>query len=290
MSETPAGDALAPEVPAAPEQDPVSAPSGAEQTTTETTTDEAKAKSADAEQSAEAKDGDDQDEPEEPKRKRLSGSERLRRENERLRAELASRSPAPAAGEDIARIVEKRIGPPPKEEDFKGDYLAWDGEMNAWRADRRAVTREVQREIAEQQERTNASRREAIADHMDRVADLIKSHPEMREKFNKPLPAIPSDVVKDVLLDSDKSELLLAYLIDHPRAVEELNGLGSERAIARRIGQLEKTVSSPKPKPTQAPPPLRAPTGGARPGFDPATASPEEVAKRLRAKGVLTYS
>jgi len=283
MSETPTGDALAVE-PAAPEQPAPETNEGAEQTTTETTTDEAK-----EEQSAEAKD-DDQDEPEEPKRKRLSGSERLRRENERLRAELASRSAAPAAGEDIARIVEKRVGPPPKEEDFKGDYLAYEGEMNAWRAHRRMVAEVVQREEAERLTRVTAAKREAIADHMDRVADLIKSHPEMREKFNKPLPVIPSDVVKDVLLDSDKSELLLAYLIDHPRAVEELNGLASERAIARRIGQLEKTVSSPKPKPTQAPPPLRPPTGGAKPGFDPATASTEEMAKRLKAKGVLTYS
>jgi hypothetical protein len=233
----------------------------------------------------EAKEDDDQDEPEEPKRKRLSGSERLRRENERLRAELASRSAAPAAGDDIARAVEAEIGAPPKEDDYKGDFLAWERALTAYETEKRIVSREVKARQAEAQRRASEARREAIADHQDRVAELIKSHPEMREKFNKPLPVVPNDTVRDVLLDSDKSELLLAYFIEHPRAVAELNDLGSERAIARRIGQLEKSVSPPKPKPTQAPPPIKPPTGTARTGFDPFKASTAEIARHLKAKG-----
>src|SRR5207237_326279 len=74
---------------------------------------------------------------------------------------------------------------PPKEDDFKGDFLAYERAQTAYETEKRIVTREVKRAQAQQAARVQEASREADDDHLDRVEDLAKSIPNAREKLAK---------------------------------------------------------------------------------------------------------
>lgn len=221
---------------------------------------------------ADAKDEESDDEDEKP-RKRRTGAERLKRqlaakdaEIAQLR-ELAERSPKPSDGDAIARAVEAEIGPPPKEEDYAGDYLAYEAERAAYIADKRATTREVKKALAAQATRAQSARQDVIEDHRDRVEELAKSMPEVREKLAKAVRSAvqPSATVQDLVLESEKSALLAVHLADRPKLVDDLNRM-SERQAAKEIGRLEARLSLPKPQTaTKAQPPVKPVKGAATP-------------------------
>lgn len=211
---------------------------------------------------------EDKDEPEEPKKKKLSGSERLKRRIAALEAELTERRAAPApAGDDLAKALETEIGAPPKEEDFKGDYLAYERALTAYETEKRIVARDIKRQLATQQVRAQAAQIETIEEHKERLDELEKAQPGSRAKLAKAAKSglSPADHVAALVLESEKSAYLAVHLADHPDLVADLNRMNPVKA-AREIGRLEARLSLPKPKTaTKAPPPVAPVRGAASP-------------------------
>lgn len=232
--------------------------------------------------------GEDEPEPEEKPKKKLSGSERLKRRIAFLEAELAERRPAPVAdGDALARAVEAEIGAPPQEQDFEGDYLAFERALTVYETEKRIVARDVKRQLATQQARAQEAAHETIADHMDRLEELEKAAPGSKEKLAKAAKSglAPSDAVANLVLESDKSAHLAVHLAENPTLLDRLNRMSPMQAN-REIGRLEARLSSPPPrKATQAPKPVAPVKGAARPSFDPNKASVGDLAKYLGIKG-----
>ena len=125
-------------------------------------------------------DEDDSDDGDEPKRKKASRNERYKRQAERLKAEneaLRSRSSNGSLPQDDAALVraiehrvQQEIGEPPKEADFKGDYIGFEREMQAYLSEKRVVTREVKKQFVQAVETEQNRMVELVADHKARVA------------------------------------------------------------------------------------------------------------------------
>jgi len=72
-------------------------------------------------------------------------------------------------------------------------------------------------------------------------------------------------VVEELILESPKSAHLQYFFARNPQRLEKLNKM-SERNAAKEIAHIEARLSLPQPKTkTAAPPPSRAPKGGAAP-------------------------
>lgn len=235
-------------------------------------------------ETAEDAEGDKAEDGEKPKR--VSRSERYQRQIDRLRREnedLRSRSGSQSE-EDVASAVERVIGKPPKEDEFKGDYLAYERALTAYELDKRQTTREIKTQ-AERRESQNADRRRELAEaHNDRMEEFGEKVKDFTDVMKGADNLKASPVVEELILDSDKSAHLVYFLAKNPRDLEKLNRM-SERDAAREIGRIEQRLSLPEPrKQTQAPRPNPPPKGGAKGTFDPHKASTEEYAK-ARANG-----
>ncbi|MBD3844260.1 hypothetical protein IED13_01020 [Bosea sp. SSUT16] len=217
---------------------------------------------------AEDEGGDKDDEGERPRKK--SRSERLRSQLERLRAENAalrsgSAASAVADGEGIDAEVVKRIGKPPKEEDFAGDYFAYDAARQAYEVDKRLTTRQVSEAIQQRQEGERTRVAELIEDYQDHCAEAAKAMPDFFKVVQDP-GFVTSDLVKRFILDAgDKGPLVAYHLAKNPRLTARINALGPIDA-AREMGRIEGMVSPPKARTaTSAKPPVQTPKGSAAP-------------------------
>jgi hypothetical protein len=210
-------------------------------------------------------------EDEEEKKKNLSGAQRAKLREQRLRDELSAREreieelrrSAPAAR---ASETEDKA---PKEEDYNGDFFAYQRALTAYDAgkaaaaaiDKQFKTREQsehqakQAEIARERKNAHSERvedaREVIAD-FDQVMSTMKG-------VN-----VRNDVI-DEIMASDASALISYHLAKNPNELEALNAMNS-RELARAMGRLEATLKLPEAKKqTSAPPPLSRTQGGASP-------------------------
>lgn len=238
----------------------------------ETETEGADADEADGE---ETKDGDnadgeeDEGEGDEPKPKRASRSERYQRKISRLEqevAELRSRQTSGSRSEsDVAREVEKIVGPKPNEADFKGDYLAYERALTVYELDRRQAEREVKNQGTREQALWAERRRLAAEAHQERVEEFREKAKDFDQVLRSASDLKASPVVEDLILDSEKSAHLVYFLAKNPQRLHALNGM-SEREAARELGRIESRLSLPQPKTkTQAPKPVTPPKGGAAP-------------------------
>src|SRR6185437_2642903 len=96
---------------------------------------------------ADADSDEDEDKP-----KRPSGSERLKRQNAALKAEIDALRSRQGDGAPSKEAIEKEIGAPPKEEDFKGDFLAFERAMSAYQSAEIMVKRDLRNQAAKAQE------------------------------------------------------------------------------------------------------------------------------------------
>lgn len=209
------------------------------------------------------------DEGEDERPKKPSRSERLRRQNERLKAENAALKSGSAisAVEDkgaLEAIVAAKVGAVPKEEDFPGDWFAFERAMNAYEADKRTVTRQV-REQAEAAKLAHVERiRDLADDYQDHLRAAAKELPDLMDVLKKAT-FKPSHTVEMLILEAGEKAPLVAYhLAQNPKIAAELNAM-SPVAAAREIGRIEGRVSIPKNKVTRAPSPVTPVKGGASP-------------------------
>src|SRR4051812_45736378 len=220
-----------------------------------------------------AGDEDGDDAPgDEPERKRPSRVERYKRNADRYRAErdeaLRSRfsGSLPPDEASFQRAVEHRvqqeIGEPPKEEDFKGDYVRYAGEMNAYLADKRLATRQIREKFVEAAQSENARVNGLLEEHKIREAKFktqVKDYDAVMASVND-IPVAPH--VKAMLLESKKSQHV-GYVLAKDRALlMRLNHMDPQR-VAREIGYIEGRLSLPQAKQqTQARKPIAPLRGG----------------------------
>jgi hypothetical protein len=208
---------------------------------------------------------------EEEKPKKFSGAQRAKYREQMLRDELSARereieelrsktSAAKASGGE-----EKA----PKEEDFNGDWFAYQSALTAYNASK-AVRDEIRkdretREASERQTKQAEIVRERAVAHAERVEDAR----EVIADFDQVMKAMDgvqtrNEVIEEIM-SSDKSALIAYHLAKNPSKLEALNSM-SGRELAREMGRLEATVRMPEAKKqTSAPPPLTRPKGGAAP-------------------------
>lgn len=238
------------------------------------------------EQEAGAEEGQEQQkESEKPKR---SGTQRAKIREQYLRSELAEAQRKIEALE-ARQKSEPEIGPPPKEEDFKGDYFAYQAELNAYNI-RKAIREEKARDAEAQRESLiKEARREIEIAHQERVAEAMDPESEAyiadyAEVMAKMKGINVAEDVAYAIVESDKSALLAYHLANHPEKLRELNGLTGTR-LARAIGRLEGEVRRPAArKQTTAPAPLTQVKGSASPvksDFD--LAKSEDVSELIKA-------
>jgi hypothetical protein len=219
----------------------------------------------DADEDQEA-DGDDKGDDDRPRKK--SRSERLRGQNERLKARIAEleTGSAPSAGQDEAAIegaVKARIGEPPKEADFS-DWFEYQTQKTAYDLDKRQVTRQIQDGAKQAQQARGERIRELAEDYQDHLGTAAKAIPDLMETLDKSTWR-PNSIVETLLLEAgEKAPLVVYHLAQNPRTAAALNAMSPIEA-AREIGRIEGRVSVPKATATRAGPPLSSVKGSASP-------------------------
>jgi hypothetical protein len=207
----------------------------------------------------------------ETEKKKLSGAQRAKLREQRLRDELSARereieelrSKTPAG--QASDSEEK----PPKEEDFNGDWFAYQSALTAFNASK-AVRDEIRkdretREASERQTKQAEIVRERAVAHAERVEDAREVIADF-DQVMKGMDGVQArnEVIEEIM-SSDKSALIAYHLAKNPSKLEALNSM-SGRELAREMGRLEATVKLPEAKKaTDAPPPLSRPKGGAAP-------------------------
>jgi hypothetical protein len=243
------------------------------QAETETTEAEAEAEESDAgddageDDKAEGEGDDETEKPEEEDkpRKKPSGSERLKRRIAALERELETRSRGTDGAVDQA-AVESVIGKAPREEDFKGDFLAFERAQTAYEV-RKAIQEDRQREQAQARSAAEQSAlQDMIDDHADRVAEFKTKVPDFDAVIKGVAGKHPlNETLFKLLIESDKSAHLAYSLAKNPERIDRLNAM-SPVAAAREIGRIESRLALPQPKTqTQAKRPVVPPKGGAKP-------------------------
>lgn len=217
-------------------------------------------------------DGDDND-SEGDKPKRPSRYQRLKRERDALAAEVAQmRSrPVAAAADDKAALddlVRKEVGDPPKEDEFNGDWFAYERALTAYEADKRIATREIRRQAQQAQQTQQDATRELLLDYEDRQRAARASIADFDQVMKGAANLKVSQAVGHLLLESEKSAVIEYHLAKNAALLDRLNAM-SPLAAAKEIGRLEDRLSLPNPKTaTRAAPPINAPKGGAAPTVD----------------------
>lgn len=212
----------------------------------------------------------EKDAGEEDKPKKLSGAQRAKLREQRLlqensdlqrKLEEATRkTPAADASEDDK---------PPREEDFNGDWFAYQSAKTAYEA-KKAIRDEIRRDRetqeASQRETKQAEfARERKLAHEERVEDAREVIADFDQVMaNMKGVSVRNDVI-DEIMSSDQSALIAYHLAKNPNELDALNAMNS-RELARAMGRLEATLKMPEAKKqTSAPAPLSRPKGGASP-------------------------
>jgi hypothetical protein len=203
-------------------------------------------------------------------RKKLSGAQRAKLREQRLlqenselqrRLEEVTRKTPAADASDAEK--------PPREEDFNGDWFAYQSALTAYNASK-AVRDEIRkdwetRESAERETKQAEIARERREAHLERV----EAAREVIADFDQVMKAmdgvkVRQDVIEEIM-SSDKSDLISYHLAKNPNELDALNAMNS-RELARAMGRLEATLKMPEAKrATDAPAPLTHPKGGAAP-------------------------
>lgn len=234
-----------------------------------TTHDEAGA-DLDASTEGDAATGDDEsgeqpDDDERP-RKRKSGIVRLKERLAVAEAEAAAlRSRVSPGGEPSQSDIERLIGRPPNENDFNGDFLAYERALTAYEVDRRQTTRDMRSQAAWVQHAREAAMREAADAHHERIEQFRDKVGDFDQTLHAAAALRVSPLVEHLILDSDKSAHLVYHLAKNPERLAKLNAM-NERQAAREVGRLESRLSLPNTRTqTKAPPPKTPPRGGSAP-------------------------
>lgn len=224
---------------------------------------------------------DDEDKPEakaeEPKpegeeeKKKLSGAARAKLREQRLLTELAdtNRRLEEATRSQPADKTASDDDKPPREEDFPGDWFAFDRAKTAYeagKAAREAIRKEFKTkedsERASEQSKAARARAEAHAERVEDVKDVITDFDDVMAEMKGV--NVRDDVIEEIM-SSEKSALLAYHLAQNPEKLEALNRM-NPRELAREMGRLEATVKMPTAKKqTSAPAPASSVKGGASP-------------------------
>lgn len=255
-------------------------------TTTEDKADTGTDTDAGADDGDESDGGDDTD-GEGDKPKRPSRYQRLKRERDALAAKVAQMESRPmaAAADDKAALddlVRKEIGDPPKEDEFGGDWFAYERALTAYETEKRIATRDVRRQAQEAQAASRRHSETILQDFQDRQHEARKAISD----FDQVVGAVKTELTPhaiQLILESEKGAVIQYHLAKNPDALDRLNGL-SPLATAKEIARLEDRLSLPNPKTaTKAAPPINAPRGGASPVVDLSKMSMEDyVAHRKK--------
>lgn len=242
------------------------------------------------EQSGEEQGDEGQDEGGE--RRKPSGYQRLKRRTDALLAENAelyrrieesSRRPA-ADGRQEAGDEEK----PPREEDFKGDYFAYERALTAHEV-RKAVRADIRSEMERQrQEVTNRTQREVQRErniaYSEALEEVRASVPDFDETMIKMRGVNVREELIDEITSSPKGPLIAYELAKNPSRLAELSAM-TGRELAREIGRLEASVKIPMAKrQTTTPAPMAPLKGGSGAPFDPFKADMDAYAAAYRAR------
>jgi hypothetical protein len=205
------------------------------------------------------------------KPKKLSGSQRAKIREARLLAELNEtqrKLEEISRSTPTAKASESEVKPP-REEDYNGDYFAWQRALTAFeagKAAREAIAEQFKsREDSERTTKQSEIARERSIAHLERVEDAR----EVIGDFDQVMKAmdgvqVRQDVI-DEIMSSEKSALLAYHLAKNPDKLQSLNSM-SGRELAREMGRLEGSVRMPASKlQTSAPAPLSTLKGGASP-------------------------
>jgi hypothetical protein len=210
-------------------------------------------------------------EGEDEKPKKPSGAQRAKIREQRLLDEISARdreldelrrsSPAAQPGETEEKA--------PREEDFNGDFFAFQQAKTAFEAGKAA--REAIRSEFKTREDTERSsvqaklvRERAIA-HAERVEDAREVIADFDQVMGTMKGVNVRNEVIEEIMSSDKSALLSYHLAQNPEKLQAMNTM-SARELAREMGRLEATVQLPSAKKqTTAPPPPSTLRGGAAP-------------------------
>lgn len=179
---------------------------------------------------------------------------------------------AKEAEAELARLKAEK----PKREDFEDDDDYQDARYlyREEQARRKTVETEAERARSE-------AERVRIAAWRQRVDEVKAEIPDLEQVITNPHVPITRQVA-ELLMESDYGPQVAYKLARNPSLAAEIAEM-SERDAARAIGRLE-ADASPKPrKISSAPPPVETvTTRGAAQGFDPARATPDELAKMFR--------
>lgn len=248
-----------------PEATPVVAAEAEKQETTEVVT----APESEPEASAEGKEEGKDEAVEKQKSRTREFIDRLKQE--KREAERRARE----AEEELARLKAEK----PRREDFEDDEDYQDA-RHAWRE---AMARKQAIETETEKARRQAEQARVQA-WQHRVREASAEIPDLEKVITDPtVPITPA--MAEIIMDSDYGPQVAYKLAKNPALAAEIAQM-SVREAARAIGRLE-AEASPKPRTiSQAPKPVdtvTARSGSA--GFDPARASPEELARMFRESG-----
>lgn len=281
-------DDTLPTVPAAESAAPAESETSEATTEVTTTTTEGTAETetdtdSEAETGDEDGDGQDDDRP-----RKVSRWTRLKRERDALAAKVAQMESRPmaAAADDPAALdamVKAEIGDPPKEDDYAGDWFAYERALTAYETEKRIATRDIRKQATQAKQTQGQAIQALIQDHQDRVREAraqIKDFDAAVASANHPV----SPVVEQLILESEKSAVIQYHLAKNPDVLDRLNRT-SPLSAAKEIARLEDRLALPNPKTaTKAAPPITSPKGGASPSVDLSKMSMDDYVK-FRSKG-----
>jgi hypothetical protein len=207
----------------------------------------------------------------EEEKKKLSGAQRAKLREQRLRDELSARE---REIEDLRRSTPAKTASDseekaPQEADYPNDWFAWQQALTAFNAGKaagEAIDKRLgAREQAEREAKQAEIARERKVAHAERVEDAREVIADFDAVMAEMKGVNVRNDVLDEIMSSDKSALLAYHLAKNPNELDALNSM-SGRELARAMGRLEATVKLPEAKKqTSAPPPLSRPNGGSSP-------------------------
>lgn len=212
----------------------------------------------------------EQDDQEEKPRK-LTHNQRLQRVKARLATQVAEQA---AEIDELRRKVS--AGAPDKDLPKSSDYAQGEydpgylSDLAAHKAAAKFGEALAVRDNKAAADRAAAMRDEAVAEFLERAEEAKGRVPDFDKVINDFTGAGGkfSKTLADELQDSEHGPLIAYQLAKNPARAAQLNEM-SEREVAKEIGRMEAKIVMPAAKKqSQAPAPLRTPTGGASPPRD----------------------
>ena len=280
------------------EQDDSAQPDPTEGSTAETEQTEATeapdadAKSTDDKPDPSKEEDSKPDTSEEDKPKRKPASERIGE----LTAKFRTAERAKQAAEERAKRLEERLKtyetPPPKESDFDS-YDEYTAALSAHQY-RQANKQERQSDVEDARHEVEQAEREAneaLAEaYNERVTAFAETVPDFHQKVADPTLPISPAMARHIQ-SSEQGPQIAYYLANNRADAARLAKLSNETDVAREIGRIEGRLTLPAPKRvSSAPDPVKpvATGAGSQADFNPSKASVDDIAARLRAKGIIS--